>query len=230
MTAQLDRKRRRDGSAAERLRARMVERQIAGRDVDDERVLDAMRAVPRHVFVPAVSLRQAYADGPLAIGQGQTISQPYVVAWMTQQLEIEPGDRVLEVGTGCGYAAAVLAEMAGEVWTIERHPELADRARHVLARLGYDHVTVVVADGSTGYRAAAPYDAIIVAAAAPRVPDALVDQLADGGRLVLPVDRGSGQELLRVRKRGSEVQRSSLGGVRFVPLIGEQGKRPPGPR
>lgn len=208
---------------AERLRYRMVERQIATRDVDDERVLDAMRAVPRHVFVPSTSPREAYADRPLPIGQGQTISQPYVVAWMTQQLRIQPGERVLEVGTGSGYAAAVLGEVADEVWTIERHEELAEQARRVLDELGYGNVTVIVGDGSTGYPEAAPYDAIVVAAAAPDVPDALVEQLADGGRLVLPVNRGLGQELVRIRMQDGELTREPLGGVRFVPLIGEQG-------
>jgi protein-L-isoaspartate(D-aspartate) O-methyltransferase len=210
---------------AQRLRDDMVDRQIARRDVDDARVLAAMRTVPRHRFVPSAPLRDAYADRPLPIGQGQTISQPYVVAWMTQQLDLRPGDRVLEVGTGCGYAAAVLAEIAAEVWTIERHAELAEGARRILGQLGYDHVTVVVDDGSMGYPPAAPYDAIIVAAAAPRVPDALVEQLAEGGRLVLPVDRGVGQELLRVEKHGDELLTAPLGGVRFVPLIGEQGRR-----
>jgi protein-L-isoaspartate(D-aspartate) O-methyltransferase len=210
---------------AQRLRDGMVDRQIASRDVDDPRVLAAMRTVPRHRFVPSAPLRDAYADRPLPIGRGQTISQPYVVAWMTQQLELRPGDRVLEVGTGCGYAAAVLAEIAAEVWTVERHAELAEGARRVLGQLGYDHVTVVVDDGSMGYPPAAPYDAIIVAAAAPRVPDALVAQLAEGGRLVLPVDRGVGQELLRVEKHGDELVMEPLGGVRFVPLIGEQGRR-----
>lgn len=209
----------------ERLRQRMVDGQIAARDVDDERVLDAMRSVPRHVFVPSVSTQEAYADGALPIGRGQTISQPYVVAWMTQQLEIRPGDRVLEVGTGSGYAAAVLGEVADEVWTVERHEDLAERARGVLDELGYDNVTVVVGDGTTGYPDAAPYDAIVVAAAAPAVPDALVAQLAEGGRLVLPVTRGMGQELIRLRKRGDELEREALGGVRFVPLIGEQGVR-----
>jgi protein-L-isoaspartate(D-aspartate) O-methyltransferase len=207
------------------LRADMVDRQIASRNVDDPRVLQAMRTVPRHRFVPSAPLRDAYADRPLPIGQGQTISQPYVVAWMTQQLQLRPGDRVLEVGTGCGYAAAVLAEVAAEVWTVERHAALAAGAREVLEQLGYDNVTVVVHDGSIGYPPAAPYDAIVVAAAAPRVPDALVEQLADGGRLVLPVDRDVGQELMRVEKHGDELVMAPLGGVRFVPLIGEQGKR-----
>jgi protein-L-isoaspartate(D-aspartate) O-methyltransferase len=212
-------------SDPEWLRYRMVDRQIAARDVDDERVLDAMRTVPRHVFVPSVSPQEAYADRPLPIGRGQTISQPYVVAWMTQQLEIAPGDRVLEVGTGSGYAAAVLGEVADEVWSVERHEDLAEQARRVLAALGYDNVTVMVGDGTTGYPAAAPYDAIVVAAAAPDVPDALVEQLADGGRVVLPVARGIGQELVRLRRRGDELDREALGGVRFVPLIGEQGVR-----
>jgi protein-L-isoaspartate(D-aspartate) O-methyltransferase len=210
---------------ATRLRDAMVEQQIASRDVHDGRVLAAMRAVPRHRFVPDAALRDAYADRPLSIGAGQTISQPYVVAWMAQQLELQPADRVLEVGTGCGYAAAVLAELADEVWTIERHEALASPARALLTELGYADVHVVVGDGSNGHPPAAPYDAIVVAAAAPAVPAPLVDQLADGGRLVLPVGRRGAQQLLRLRRRGAEVTEERLGGVRFVPLIGDHGSR-----
>jgi protein-L-isoaspartate(D-aspartate) O-methyltransferase len=210
---------------ARKLRAAMVERQIASRDVDAQPVLAAMRSVPRHRFVPGVPLRDAYADRPLPIGSGQTISQPYVVALMTQQLELGADDRVLEVGTGCGYAAAVLSEVAAEVWTIERHPELAHRAHDLLAELGYDNVHVRVGDGTTGYPDAAPYDAIIAAAAGPRVPDALLEQLVDGGRLVMPVGGPGGQHLVRVRKRGATHEVEQLGGVRFVPLIGEDGVR-----
>jgi protein-L-isoaspartate(D-aspartate) O-methyltransferase len=204
---------------ADELREWMVRTQIAARGIRDERVLAAMRAVPRHRFVPSVSLRDAYADRPLSIGSGQTISQPYMVAWMLAQLELQPGQRVLEVGTGCGYAAAVLAELVDQVWTIERHPELAERARLLLTELGYDRVEVVVGDGSRGYAPAAPYDAIVVAAAADEVPDALVDQLADGGRLVLPVDGHRGQELVRLRRRRGRHRQEVLGGVRFVPLV-----------
>jgi protein-L-isoaspartate(D-aspartate) O-methyltransferase len=204
---------------ADELRERMVRTQIAARGIRDERVLAAMLAVPRHRFVPSASLRDAYADRPLSIGSGQTISQPYMVAWMLAQLELQPSQRVLEVGTGCGYAAAVLAELADQVWTIERHPELAERARRLLTELGHDHVRVVVGDGSRGYAPEAPYDAIVVAAAADEVPDALVDQLADGGRLVLPVEGRRGQELVRLRRRRDRRRQEVLGGVRFVPLV-----------
>lgn len=211
-------------------RYRMVEEQIAGRGIDDPAVLAAMRAVPRHAFVPSASVTEAYADRPLPIGHGQTISQPYVVAWMTMHLGLADDDRVLEVGTGSGYAAAVLAEVAGEVWTVERHAELAAGARRALAELGYDNVRVVVGDGSTGWSERAPYDAIVVAAAAPDVPTDLVDQLAPGGRLVLPVEGriGRGQRLVRIGRRDGEVEREHLGRVGFVPLVGEHG-RPEGP-
>ncbi len=203
------------------LRTSMVDTQIASRDVEDVRVLEAMRRVPRHRFVPGASLEDAYADRPLAIAQGQTISQPYMVALMTQELEVQPGDRVLEVGTGCGYAAAVLAEMAGEVWTVERHESLAREARERLGTLGYANVHVVVGDGAGGHPPQAPYDAIVVAAAAGSVPEALIEQLAEGGRLVIPVDRGPDQDLLRLRRTGSTVEREARARVRFVPLITE---------
>lgn len=191
------------------LRYRMVEDHIAGRGVDDPAVLAAMRSVPRHAFVPSASVTEAYADRPLQIGHGQTISQPFVVAWMTALLEPSTGDRVLEVGTGSGYAAAVLTELADEVWTVERHRELADGAEGVLAELGYDNVRVVVGDGSGGWSERAPYDGIVVAAAAPDVPGVLVDQLAPGGRLVLPVEGpvGRGQQLVRVRRRDGGTER-----------------------
>jgi protein-L-isoaspartate(D-aspartate) O-methyltransferase len=202
-------------------RQRMVDEQLVPRGITDPRVLAAMRTVPRHRFVPDATLDEAYADRPLAIGSGQTISQPYMVAWMTQALELGDDARVLEVGTGCGYAAAVLAQVAAHVWTIERHAALADEARGRLRELGIDHVEVLTGDGTLGHAAAAPYDAIVVAAAAQQVPAALVEQLVDGGRLVLPVEGRRGQELVRLRRRGDDVDREVLGRVRFVPLIGE---------
>jgi protein-L-isoaspartate(D-aspartate) O-methyltransferase len=211
---------------AHRLRMTMVDTQIASRDIDDPRVLEAMRRVPRHRFVPDATLADAYADRPLAIPQGQTISQPYMVALMAQELELRPEDRVLEVGTGCGYAAAVLAELAGEVWTVERHAPLASEARERLDALGYRDVHVIVGDGSAGHAPGAPYDAIVVAAAAPAVPDPLVEQLAEGGRLVIPVDRGPGQDLLRLRRVGSAIDREVRARVRFVPLIAETSPPP----
>ena len=208
-------------------RARMVRADIAGRGVTDPAVLRAMGTVPRDAFVPPVQARFAYDDCPLPIGEGQTISQPYIVALMAEAAELGPGDRVLEVGTGSGYGAAVLSRIATQVVTIERHEVLAERARAALADLGYDNVAVVVGDGSLGWPDAAPYDAIVVTADAPSVPEALVAQLADGGRLVIPVGRSPGyQTLVRVRRRGDDLVTDDLGAVAFVPLIGEQGFEP----
>ena len=207
-----------------RRRARMVERHIVERGIRDERVLDAMRTVPREKFIPAELAAQAYADGPLPIGAGQTISQPYVVAVMTAAAELTPDDRVLEIGTGSGYGAAVLSHLAAEVRTVERRHELAADAEKRLRYLGYDNVHVERGDGTLGWPEAAPYDAIIVTAGGPEVPDALRSQLTDGGRLVIPVgsDRQS-QSLIRERREGDEYRVDHLGLVRFVPLVGEQG-------
>lgn len=207
------------------LRDRMVSRQIAARDIRSEAVLAAMRSVPRERFVPAGQAAFAYDDSPLPIGEGQTISQPYVVALMTQALELSGDEKVLEIGTGSGYAAAVLGEIANEVHTVETIPGLAARARGVIAGLGYDNVHVHHADGTLGWPAEAPYDAIVVTAAAPDVPPALKAQLAIGGRLVLPVGRSQwAQDLVRVTRTADDDFRSEgLTGVRFVPLIGEQG-------
>ena len=207
-----------------RRRSRMVERHIAGRGVRDERVLDAMRAVPREKFIPARLAGRAYADGPLPIGAGQTISQPYVVAIMSAAAELTPDDRVLEIGTGSGYGAAVLSHLAAAVTTVERRHGLADDAEKRLRSLGYDKVRVERGDGTLGWPEAAPYDAIIVTAGGPEVPDALRSQLRDGGRLVIPIgsDRQS-QRLIRERRTHGGYQVDQLGLVRFVPLIGEQG-------
>ena len=203
----------------------MVHRQLEGRGLDDPLVLDAMRAVPRHLFVAPGQERFAYDDRPLRISCGQTISQPYIVAKMTEALQLKGGDRVLEVGTGSGYAAAILAQIADRVVTIERHTALADEARKRLADLGYENVKVVCADGTLGHPVEAPYDAIVVAAASPKIPETLVRQLADGGRLVLPVGgRSFGQSLVRATKMpDGTLQQDNLGGVIFVPLIGEEG-------
>ncbi len=207
------------------LREQMVNYQLAARGLHDQSVLDAVNAVPREEFVPADLVEFAYSDSPLPIAASQTISQPYIVALMTAALELKSGDRVLEVGTGSGYAAAVLAEIAEKVYTIERHKILADTARSRLAALGYRNIQVLHGDGTLGWPEHAPFDAIIVAAGGPQVPENLKQQLSVGGRLVIPV--GSTlrtQKLLRVRRTGEhEYQEEDLGGVRFVPLIGAAG-------
>jgi protein-L-isoaspartate(D-aspartate) O-methyltransferase len=204
-------------------RARMVEHQLRRRGIADERVLAAMNHVPRELFVPEELRHLAYEDGTLPIGYGQTISQPFIVAKICELLAIGPTDRVLDVGAGSGYQAAILAELAAEVITIERVPELAERARAVLAEAGYDGVEVVVGDGSLGVPGRAPFDAIAVAAAAPTVPVALYEQLVEGGRLVLPRGSRWGQELvLVVRTPRGPAERASIP-CRFVPLVGDEG-------
>jgi len=215
-----------DESDYERLRLQMVERQLRKRGIADEEVLAAMARVPRHRFVGEASRWAAYEDEPVPIGSGQTISQPYMVARMTELVQVDRESRVLEVGTGSGYQAAVLAEMAGHVWSIERHSELAERARGILAELGYSNVHVVVGDGSLGLPEEAPFDGIVVTAAAPEVPAALLEQLADGGRLVIPVGGSFGQRLRVVRRRGLDFAETDVLGCRFVPLIGAQANPP----
>lgn len=208
-----------------RARNRMVEVQIARRGVRDPRVLQAMRTVPREAFVAAAMTDLAYQDSPLAIGHGQTISQPYIVALMVEAAGLSPGARALEIGTGSGYAAAVMAEIADRVYTIERHQTLAAEATRRLAALGYENVTVRIGDGTLGWPEAAPYDAILVAAGAPEPPPALKAQLRPGGRLVLPVGRSAlGQDLVRLTRTGAADWTSeTLCAVRFVPLVGAQG-------
>ena len=201
-------------------RERMVTEQLAGRGVKDERVLAAMRRVPRHELVPEQQRAHAYEDRPLRIGLGQTISQPYVVAAMSEAVALKGGEKVLEVGTGSGYQAAVLAELGASVYTIEIEPELAERARQDLERLGYQNVHVRAGDGYRGWPEEAPFDAIVVTAAPDHVPPALLEQLAVGGRMVLPVGNFY-QELLLLRKDEDGVHRRSLMGVRFVPMRGE---------
>jgi protein-L-isoaspartate(D-aspartate) O-methyltransferase len=203
-------------------REQMVEWQIQGRGLQDPAVLEAMRTVPRHEFVPDKYLNQAYADHPLPIGYGQTISQPYIVALMTKELALEPRDRVLEVGTGSGYQAAVLAEMDAEVYSIEIIPELANQAQERLQRLGYTEVEVKNGDGYYGWEEHAPYDAIIVTAAPDHLPQPLVNQLKEGGRLVIPIGPiGAVQTLWLYEKTEGEIQAKNLGAVQFVPLTGE---------
>ena len=198
-------------------RLRMVREQIRGRGVRDARVLAAMEKVPRHELVPADVRDHAYEDRPLPIGLGQTISQPYVVAAMTEAVELEGPERVLEVGTGSGYQAAVLAELCGEVFTIELEAELAERARADLLRLGYRNVHVRHGNGYLGWPEQAPFDAIVVTAAPEEIPPVLIDQLALGGRMVIPVGR-TFQELLLVTRTEEGIQRQFLMGVRFVPM------------
>jgi protein-L-isoaspartate(D-aspartate) O-methyltransferase len=200
----------------------MVEAQIRNRGVNDQAVLAAMNVVPRHLFVPSEWLREAYADHPLPIGYGQTISQPYIVAWMTELLGLKPGARVLEIGTGSGYQAAILGQMGIEVYTIEIVEPLATQAAARLAEMGYGNITVRNADGYYGWQEHAPFDGIIVTCAPDHIPPPLVAQLADGGRMVLPVGPPGGyQSLWLVEKHGDQVQTSNLGGVIFVPLTGE---------
>lgn len=203
----------------------MVERQLRRRGITDERVLEAMGRVPRELFVDESERKSAYDDAPLGIGYGQTISQPYMVGLIAQNAAVRPGNRVLDVGSGSGYAAAVFAELGGEVDTIERIPELADRARAALEAAGYPDVRVHVGDGSVGLAEEAPYDAIAVAAAAPGLPEALYGQLVPGGRLVVPVGDAEGQRLLvAVRSpEGPAILRSVP--CRFVPLLGAEGFR-----
>jgi protein-L-isoaspartate(D-aspartate) O-methyltransferase len=211
-------------SAFDEARARMVA-YIAARGVRDGRVLAAMAAVPRERFVPPVLRDEAYGDRPLPIGDGQTISQPYIVAVMTEALRLAPGDRVLEIGTGSGYAAAVLAEIVAQVYTIERLGALAASARRRLFDLGYENVHVRCDDGTKGWPQHAPYDAIVVTAGGPEIPKPLLDQLAVGGRLVMPVgDLAVGQRLTRaVRASADHYRYDDLGSVAFVPLIGAEG-------
>jgi protein-L-isoaspartate(D-aspartate) O-methyltransferase len=202
----------------------MVERQIAARDVKDKRVLEAMRKVERHKFVPPSQVPYAYYDQPLPIGEGQTISQPYIVALMTELLEPKPTDTVLEVGTGSGYQAAVLADLVKEVYSIEIVPSLAESAKERLERLGYKNVVVKAGDGYQGWKEHAPFDGIIVTAAPDHVPQPLVDQLKEGGRLVIPVGDFF-QELIVITKTKTGIQKRTSIPVRFVPMTGEAEKR-----
>ena len=205
-------------------RLAMVEETIASRGVTDEGVLEAMRTVPRHLFVPPDYLDMAYNDHPVPIGYGQTISQPYIVAWMTELLELQPGEKVLEIGTGSGYQAAVLAELEGvEVYTIEIVPELAEIAANRLDELGYSEVRVMHGDGYYGWPEYAPFDAIIVTAAASHVPPPLIEQLKPGGRMVIPVGAQFMTQLLLLLEKGEdgEIVTRQIGAVRFVPLTGE---------
>lgn len=206
-------------------REHMVRTQIEARGVRDPRVLEAMRRVPRHRFVPEALEAAAYRDGPLSIGAGQTISQPYIVAFMSEAAEVGPDDRVLEIGTGSGYQAAVLAELAGEVYSVEVVKSLHARAEAVLESLGYRNVSLRLGDGYAGWPEAAPFDAIVVTAAPEVVPKALVDQLARGGRMVIPVGRGD-QQLRVLRKLPGGLREETAMAVRFVPMVHPGEARP----
>lgn len=203
------------------LRVRMVESQLRARGIADERVLGAMLRVPRHEFSPERYRDQAYEDHPLPIAEGQTISQPYIVASMLEAVQLSARDKVLEVGTGSGYVTALLAELTGEVVSIERHASLAERARALLAGMGYTNVRIIVGDGSRGFIELAPYDAIIVSAAAPELPNELIGQLADGGRMIIPVGSDDAQQLQLIRMVNGQPEIVLRELCRFVPLVSE---------
>jgi protein-L-isoaspartate(D-aspartate) O-methyltransferase len=208
-----------DPTAARQL---MVSSQLRDRGISDSRVLEAMLRVPRHEFVPGSYRAQTYEDHPLPIGNSQTISQPYIVAVMLESLQLKPSDKVLEVGTGSGYVTALLAELAGEVFSIERHPALADRARELLTALGYTNARVLTGDGTLGLPAAAPFDAIMVSAAAPNLPQALIAQLRDLGRMIIPVGTSDSQQLQFIRMVNGEPLITPRELVRFVPLVSSE--------
>ncbi|GAB4459110.1 MAG: protein-L-isoaspartate(D-aspartate) O-methyltransferase [Anaerolineales bacterium] len=201
----------------------MVERQLRGRGISNQRVLEAFESVPRHLFVPEEYRHLAYEDGPLPIGFNQTISQPFIVAYMTQLLDLSGGERVLEAGTGSGYQAAILSALTAEVHTIELIPALAERARNTLEQIGVTNVAIHIGDGSLGWEPAAPYDAILVTAAGPHVPKPLLAQLAEGGRMVLPVGERGAQVLELWRRDGENFSHETLLPVAFVPLRGKEG-------
>lgn len=201
----------------------MVKNQIVARGITDNRVIKAMRKVERHLFVPDAAKRYAYTDGPLSIGEGQTISQPYIVAYMTECLSLKPDMKVLEVGTGSGYQAAILAEIVGEVYTIEIVETLGKRSKKLLADLGYDNIFVKIGDGYEGWVEHAPYDAIIVTCAPNRIPDPLKEQLVEGGRMIIPVGGSGIQYLILNTKRNGRIRQVSVMPVRFVPMVNERG-------
>jgi protein-L-isoaspartate(D-aspartate) O-methyltransferase len=205
------------------LRQQMVVQQIKGRGIRDKKVLQAMAKVPRHLFIPPESQVYAYEDRPLCIGEGQTISQPYMVALMTECMELQGGEKVLEIGTGSGYQTAILCEIAEMVYTIERHAVLLQEAEKILDELGYHNYKAKVGDGTVGWEEYSPFDSIIVTAGAPDIPPKLAEQLAEEGRLVIPVGYHGFQTLFKIIKKGNKLKRCSITGCTFVPLIGEQG-------
>jgi protein-L-isoaspartate(D-aspartate) O-methyltransferase len=212
-----------EGTFSINARSRMVEDQITSRGIHEARLLESLRKVPRHLFVPYEDRSLAYNDGPLPIGLDQTISQPYIVALMTDLLQLKGHETILEVGTGSGYQAAVLAELAKQVHTIERHPELARHAERLLKDLGYSNIQVHIGDGSLGLPELSPFDGILVTAAAPKVPQGLLSQLGEGGRLVIPVGQRYGQVLECWQRSGESYKHEVISPVAFVPLIGEEG-------
>ncbi len=214
---------RKDIDALAMHREKMVQEQLINRGITSQRVIDAFRNVPRHLFIEDGLIYQAYSDYPLPIAEGQTISQPYIVALMTQNLDLKPDDIMLEIGTGSGYQTAILAELCAKVYSVERFGSIASKARKLLDGLGYHNVMIVIGDGTRGYTPKAPYDGIIVTAAAPSVPETLLTQLKDGGRLLIPVGSEHTQELLKIVRQGESLKQESLGGCRFVKLIGEYG-------
>jgi protein-L-isoaspartate(D-aspartate) O-methyltransferase len=207
----------------EELRRKMVEEQIIARGIKDKKVISAFLKVPREEFVPEDLKKYAYIDSPLSIGEGQTISQPYIVALMTEALKLKGGEKVLEIGTGSGYQSAILAEIGCEVYSVERIESLAKKAENILRKLGYN-VKIKIGDGTLGWEEYSPYDRIIVTAAGPKIPDTLLFQLSENeGRLIMPVGDRFFQDLILVIKRGKEIEKINLGGCQFVPLIGKEG-------
>jgi protein-L-isoaspartate(D-aspartate) O-methyltransferase len=210
----------------DRLRQEMVEKQIEARGITDVRVLNAMRQVPRHLFVSEALMDQAYSDFPLPIGEQQTISQPYIVAEMTQALQLSPDDRVLEIGTGSGYQAAILSKIVYRVYSIERIHSLYVRSRKLFDKLGYHNIVTRYSDGTTGWRDQGLFDAIIVTAGSPEIPAVLVNQLSIGGRMVIPVGSQHSQDLIKLVREKNGIHQTNMGGCRFVKLVGEHGWRP----
>jgi len=216
---------RKDSLKFEKLRDEMIRTQIEGRGIKDPKVLDALRSVPRHLFVSEALMDQAYGDHPLPIGEQQTISQPFIVAEMTQALRLKKDDRVLEIGTGSGYQAAVLSKIVFRVYTIERIYSLFVKARKLFDQLRYYNIVTKYSDGTAGWPDESPFDAIMVTAGAPEIPQVLVNQLAVGGRMVIPVGDRHSQELIRIEKDKNQIYQENLGGCRFVKLVGEYGWR-----
>lgn len=204
-------------------RERMVKTQLVSRGIADQRVLQAVAKIHRHLFVEEALIGEAYNDHPLPIGHRQTISQPYIVALMTEALELEGTEKVLEIGTGSGYQTAILAELSKTVYTVERVEPLLTKSRRLLRELGYTHIQFNVSDGTVGWQEFSPFDAIIVAAGAPEIPRPLLDQLADGGRMVIPIGNRHSQDLIRVKRDHNRLLEKNLGGCRFVDLIGNYG-------